>query len=337
MSAPQTQRWTRRPEGSNWGDFGPDDQVGRLNLITDDMRLAAVSEVKEGKAFALSLPLDFPGGEGESASRRGPKLFAAGSKERPLYNQEVMPNDFCCDDGVTLWLQYSTQWDSLAHWGRAFDVDGSGKAQPVYYNGYRAHEHLVGPNGDEAPHARALGIENMAVTGVQGRGVLVNCVKAFGPGPTVVGYDLLMRAIDEQKVDVRKGDFLVLYTGLGEILLSANKQPGSVMHLQTVAALDGEDEKLMDWIDSSGIVAICSDNHGIEAFDFSRKEYGPNGMLPLHDRCLFKLGVYLGEFWWLGDLARHLEKVGRNAFLLTAPPLRLPGAVGSPTTPVATV
>jgi hypothetical protein len=26
-------RWTTRPEGSNWGDFGPDDQRGRLNLI----------------------------------------------------------------------------------------------------------------------------------------------------------------------------------------------------------------------------------------------------------------------------------------------------------------
>ena len=27
-------RWRRRPEGSTWGDFGPDDQLGRLNLIT---------------------------------------------------------------------------------------------------------------------------------------------------------------------------------------------------------------------------------------------------------------------------------------------------------------
>ena len=29
-----TPRWTRRPQGSNWGDFGPDDQQGRMNLIT---------------------------------------------------------------------------------------------------------------------------------------------------------------------------------------------------------------------------------------------------------------------------------------------------------------
>jgi len=29
-----TTRWKNRPEGSTWGDFGPDDQLGRLNLLT---------------------------------------------------------------------------------------------------------------------------------------------------------------------------------------------------------------------------------------------------------------------------------------------------------------
>jgi hypothetical protein len=47
--------------------------------------------------------------------------------------------------------------------------------------------------------------------------------------------------------------------------------------------------------------------------------------------------VPLAELLWLSDLADYLRKAGRNRFLLTAPPLRLPGAVGSPMTPVATV
>jgi hypothetical protein len=59
--------------------------------------------------------------------------------------------------------------------------------------------------------------------------------------------------------------------------------------------------------------------------------------LPLHAHCLFKLGVYLGEMWLLSDLADWLREHKRPRFLLTAPPLRLPGAVGSPATPVATV
>ena len=60
-------------------------------------------------------------------------------------------------------------------------------------------------------------------------------------------------------------------------------------------------------------------------------------LVPLHELCLFKLGVHLGELWWLSDLNDHMRGAGRTRFLLTAPPLRLPGAVGSPVTPVATV
>ena len=50
-----TQRWKYRPEGANWGDFGPDDQIGRMNLITPACRLNAFQEVREGKVFCLSL------------------------------------------------------------------------------------------------------------------------------------------------------------------------------------------------------------------------------------------------------------------------------------------
>ena len=45
----------------------------------------------------------------------------------------------------------------------------------------------------------------------------------------------------------------------------------------------------------------------------------------------------LGELWYLKELAAWLCAAGRSRFLLTAPPLRLPGTVGSPVTPVATV
>ena len=69
---PASSRWRHRPEGSNWGDFGPDDQIGRLNLLTDERRLAAMAEVKEGKVFCLSLPLDLPGGNVLVPMRRPP-------------------------------------------------------------------------------------------------------------------------------------------------------------------------------------------------------------------------------------------------------------------------
>jgi hypothetical protein len=85
------------------------------------------------------------------------------------------------------------------------------------------------------------------------------------------------------------------------------------------------------------VAAIIADNYGVEAVPSRPGGPGPHAALPLHQHCLFKLGVNLGELWYLSELAAWLRARGRSRFLLTAPPLRLPGAVGSPVTPVATV
>lgn len=330
-------RWTRRPEGSNWGDYGADDQLGRLNEITDDVRRRAVDEVKEGRAFALSLPLDLPGGDGELSLRRSPKLFASEVAGYEFYNFPLTNTGISSDDGVTLWLQYSTQWDSLAHFGRVFDVDGSGTEQAVYYNGFRAGRDVLGPDGESGPQAKRLGIEHMAATGVQGRGVLIDLARAVGTDRTAVGYEDLMRAIDDQGVEVRRGDIVLLHTGYGDALLDAAGTPDEAQLHSIHVGLDGSDDALLRWIDDSGLAALVSDNVAVELFDLPFDESEGKRALPLHDHCLFKLGIHLGELWWLGDLARYLGETGRHSFLLTAPPLRLPGAVGSPTTPVATV
>ena len=337
MSGAGQDRWTHRPAGSNWGDFGANDQRGRMNLITPETRLAAMQEVREGKVFVLSLPLDYPGGDDANSPRKAPRLMPNELGGASLCNMALTETDITCDDTVVMSLQYSTQWDALVHWGRRFDVDGSGEPRPVYYNGYRAHEHVKCGADGEGFRAEALGIENMAETGVQGRGVLVNLVKAFGTGRTWVDFDMLMRAMADQQVEVRPGDMLLLYTGYGDALIAMNRQPDEEKLAGIGAVLRGADERLLDWIGESGVAAIISDNQAVEGFDLANPDPGPYGMLPLHDRCLFRLGVHLGELWWLKDLAEYLDAQGRHAFLLTAPPLRLPGAAGSPATPVATV
>ena len=45
-------RWIHRPPGSTWGDFGPDDQLGRLNLVTQEKVRQGVAEVREGRRSA---------------------------------------------------------------------------------------------------------------------------------------------------------------------------------------------------------------------------------------------------------------------------------------------
>jgi hypothetical protein len=117
--------------------------------------------------------------------------------------------------------------------------------------------------------------------------------------------------------------------------MSMKKKPDNAVLDKTGAALDGSDKKLLDWIDKSGLVSLISDNPAVEFVDYANM--ASHDALALHKHCIFKLGIHLGEYFWLSDLANYLRGAKRNAFLFTGPPLRLPGAVGSPASPVATV
>ncbi|MCX7380718.1 MAG: cyclase family protein [Alphaproteobacteria bacterium] len=286
-------RWKHRPEGSTWGDWGPDDELGRLNLLTPGKVLQGIAEVKTGRTFCLSLPLDYPGGAILSPRRHPPELRPTMREGLPNMNVPLRcfdptATDIVSDDQVVLTLQYSTQWDTLAHVGQMFDADGDGYPEDVYYNGFRPGHDVVGSvmwdrAGKPTPTAsgkhvgaKHLGVEKIAETCVQGRAVMIDLAAHFGRSGHLVGYEDLMGILEKDKVVVELGDMVCLRTGFAELLLEMKKQP---------------------------------------------------------DRDV----LFSGEMWYFTELADWLRGEGRNRFLLTAPPLRLPGAVGSPATPVATV
>ena len=343
-----SKRWKHRPEGSNWGDFGPDDQLGRMNLLTAE-------KVRQGITFNLSLPLDFPGGNVLNPRRFPPVLRPTVRNGQPNINYRLMSDDPNCtdvvsDDLVVMHLQYSTQWDSLAHVGSMFDADGDGVPEAVYYNGWKAGIDVVGPthaNGagifdflniprESTSGAKALGIENMSGRCVQGRAVMIDLHAHVGQERVLVDHDMLMDILSKDEVQVETGDMVCLHTGFADVLLSMEKKPDAAVLDRSCAVLEGRDPKLLQWITDSGLVALISDNYAVEAHPASHRA-GPCPTMPLHEHCLFKLGVHLGEIWHLGPLAHWLRQHQRSQFLLTAPPLRLPGAVGSPATPIATV
>lgn len=349
LSDQQTDRWSIRPEGSNWGDFGPDDQLGRLNFISPQHRVAAAQEVREGLAFCLSLPLDCPRHVELHPRRKAPVLGWFHRGDDPTINYPMnrtgsKQTDAVCDDKAELSLQFSTQWDALCHIGALWDGHGDGQAEVTYYNGYRAGDAVRGPvdylrghNCDGPYGAFALGIEKMAETGVQTRGVMVDFHAHVGLERVAIGYDQLMRIMDADGVVVEKGDILCLRTGFDRALLARYADPSALFDQSRCSGLDGADERLQKWIDDSGLVAIVSDNEAVELLPNHGCDGHQGPHIPLHHLCLFKLGIALGELFLLSDLADWLRANGRSRFLFTAPPLRLPRAVGSPVTGVGSV
>ncbi|TCS33729.1 putative cyclase [Paucimonas lemoignei] len=346
-------RWKQRPPGSNWGDFGPDDQLGRLNLLTPEKLKQGLAEVHDGRAFCLSLPLDYPGGNALNPNRNPPILRPTLRRGKVNVNcqlSELEPGrpDVLSDDLAILHLQYSTQWDGLPHVGSMFDVHGDGVPRAVYYNGYAAGDDVIGPDDvadcglpanikpESTSCAKALGIEHMAQTCVQGRAAMIDLRAHYGDAYTLVGYDKLMRVIEQDRVEIETGDIVCMHTGFADVVLKMNKQPDPAVLKNSCAVLDGRDERLLQWISDSNLAAIATDNYAVEAYP-ARDDHHCCASLPLHEHCLFKLGVHLGELWHLTPLAAWLRERGRYRFLLTAPPLKLPGAFASPVTPVATV
>lgn len=347
-------RWQARPERSTWGDWGPEDRLGRMNLVGPEQVRRGAAEVRDGRTFSLSLPLDRPLG-GLSAHRLPPIVrptVRAGHVNANCAMSVAHPgaSDIVSDDLVVLHTQFSTQWDAFGHIGARFDADDDGEREIRYYNGWRGAQDVSFPTDvrqaglaslrdvDGAEHGRAstsdagpVDITALARHGVQGRAVLVDLEAHHGRRHRVIGYDALRAVLDADDVLVEEGDLLLLHTGFARALQEGVPNDTS----SAGVALDGADRDLQDWIAASGVAAVAADNPAIEAFPAPGRRDG-EPVLPLHELCLFRLGVHLGELWWLSDLAAHLRAGGRSRFLLTAPPLHLPGATGSPVTPVAT-
>ena len=335
-------RWKVRPEGSNWGEFGDDDELGRLNLITPAAVRRGAAEIHRGISFCLSLPLDLPGGSDLSPLRRPPVLAPVATRRAFIFNHPLTGGnpdhtDVVCDDAVHLYTQYSTQWDALSHVSSLFDADGDGIPEIVYYNGFRAGIDIISPADERSgqPGAGKLGIEKMAEKAIQSRGIFVDLAAKYGRRRQFVGFEELMQALGGQAIE--QGDILCLYSGFADLIVEMAGKPNMEILEKSCAVLDGRDVRLQNWIAASGLAAIVADNYAVEGIPARFPLDGRHPAWPLHELCLVKLGLPLGELWYFEQLAVWLRAERRNRFFLTAPPLRLPHAVGSPLTPVATV
>ena len=337
-----TKRWTQRPPGSTWGDWGDDDELGRINLLTPEKVLEGVREVEAGISFCLSLPLDYPGGTALNQRRHPPVLAPTedmNGKPGVFYNVRMSEMadwgdpkyvDVWADDVVTLSLQYSTQWDSLAHVGAEFDADGDGVEEAVYYNGYRAGVDLVGPQRRRGrrrrrppqlrapPRARAHGVP---------RGSGPRRARRPGPPPRrrLARREpaTLHEIMAADNVVVEPGDMLLLHTGFATRILEWNRNPDPRKLFTTCSYLDARDEALLEWIADSQISALVADNYAVEGLLGKDRDPSRHSFLPIHNLCLFKLGRAAG-----GDVVP--ARAGRVAARARPQPLPADRAAAAP-------
>jgi len=290
----------------NWGRWGDDDEIGTLNLITDDVVKSAAKEVKTGKRLALGLPMD----------ENGPQTGAIPGRDNPKREMIMVdtpftgdPDNFTTsDDKLTMGVQSCTHWDALAH------VSYEGKL----YNGVPSS--VITDAG-----AAKMGIDKIKT--IVGRGVLLDVAKAKGVDRVQGGYALtgddLDAAADLGKVKVKPGDIVLVRTGHMQWFLEGDREkygvPAPGPSLQTV-----------QWFRDHDVAAVATDNITFEVYPSERED----AVLPVHLLHLVDMGMTQGQNWNLEELSADCAADRRYAFFLDASPMPLTNGVGSPVNPV---
>ncbi|WP_322760070.1 cyclase family protein [Frankia sp. Cr2] len=308
----------RRPELSNWGRFGADDELGTLNLITPAAVLRGAGCIRTGTTFPLNLPLDQP----RHRQIGRPALEKVALRRNHVYKGMVL-NDDC----VVLPTQGSTQWDALSHCGLVEDgVDG------VFYNGAGLD------SVDERGYAHRNSIDALAQRGITGRGVLLDVARHVAGGADrplppdhVIDEPELLATAAAQGVRIEPGDVVCVRTGWTEAYLAAASDAvREAMVLATDARVPGISPDLAPLAHRQGWGAVATDNIAVEA--------GPlptDSSRSAHIRMMRNLGLPFGELFWFADLAAAAAADERWTFLFVAVPLRIPGGIGSPANAIA--
>ncbi len=298
----------------NWGRWGDDDVLGTLNHIDDGKRREAAGLVRRGATFSLSQSFGHDGPQRSGTKRPNPihTMTATGAGARDAGRRHGMAG---ADDVIFMALQASTQWDGLGH---IFD---HGRA----YNGREAAE-VVTDAGDQV-----TGIEHVAQHMVT-RGVLLDVGRALGadgelPDGFAIGEAELEATIEAQGPSARvgRGDAVLVRTG--KYARARREGWGDYAG----GAAPGMSFFSAEWLHGREIAALATDTWGMEVVPTDLEGAG----LPLHQVVIPNMGLLVGEIWDLETLAEDCAADGSYEFLLTAPPLKVTGAVGAPVHPIA--
>lgn len=298
---------------SNWGRWGPDDELGTVNFITGAKRVEAARLVRTGKTFSLAIPLDASGPQGPGERRLNPQhiMLDTGTDLIAGRQRGRVEGWGSSDDMVIMALQCATQWDSLAH---------------TFY-GHKMYNDrdciLVDDTGAEKNSISVLA--DKVVT----RGVLADVPRYLGvewlPADHHISPEELQQTLDSERVELKSGDALLIRTGnLGRIRATGSWAGFSY------ATEPGIGMDSLPFLSEREVAAVAADNWAFEVL--------PSGTsldMPVHAVGAVYMGLLVGEIFDLDVLATDCAADGVYEFYFASPPLPFSRAVGSPINPLA--
>jgi kynurenine formamidase len=295
---------------SNWGRWGPDDELGTPNLITPEKTKRALATVQEGVSVSLSRDIlwesaaDVPSPPVHYMLESG-EGWASGDKVSARPNAAAIDYIGMVFHGVAV-----THVDSLAHffW--------NGKT----YNGKPAH--LV---------STSLGATVMSVAaaknGFISRGVLVDVPMIRGVdwverGEGVMPEDILA-AEERCGFKVEEGDILLIRTGQLHRRNVEGPAPPTVGSTACQAAC-------LPLFHERGIAVMGSDTGN----DVRPAHYTKVSQ-PIHQVGITAMGLWILDNANFEELAQACRERNRWYFMVSIGPLRLHNTTGSPVNPIA--
>jgi kynurenine formamidase len=306
--------------------YGPGDEAGASNTQTAEQVLEAVKLVKTGKVYRLGhvyeadMPI-FPGDDGWHMTPRPVQEIGAQRINTEKFEGEI--------------VQLGTQFDALGHFG-ILPAGGSDPDDVLYYNQLTGTE-VIGDDG----LLNRLGVEN--VKPIVTRGVLLDVKRYANGGQTLVaGQEITVAMLEQtvaaQKVEIRKGDVVLIVTGWEERWAMGTNGYYLVNGDLGAPGLGLAGAK---WLADKGIVCVGADNWGIDVAP-PPPSPAPGVLFAAHHHLLVKSGVFMQESMVLSELAADLAadfQASPNSkayeFLYIFNPVPIKGASGSLGVPIA--
>lgn len=291
--------------------WGPHDEIGTLNRMTDASRAKILSRIAGGKVYDLSV--EFFNGM-PSWSLLGDPRFQFWLTHTPrghavddpmALGEEKNARVAYTGDAVSMYTHTGTHIDALNHFGLHGEI----------WNGFRADQHL----GDQG--WRKGGVEEFPP--IVARGVLIDVAGAKGVSVLPKSYSItpadLQDALRRQGVSLQPGDVVLIRTGR----MTLWPDDDAYIHDQPGLGLDGA-----RWLaEEQGAMVIGGDNLSLEHFPVHSQE----NWIPVHTYLLAQRGIPIVEVAFLEELARD----GVYEFAFVAASLKWRGASAAPFRPLA--